>query len=253
MKQAIILLVAALALFVGVQQNCLAAPVIFFGEDLSSSESTPLSAWPNALAAHDAFMANLTGVGTETFESFSAGTVAPITVVFPGAGTATLSGDGVVSSVPNGQTNGVGRYAISGTNFWETSQDFSLLFTQPQSAFGFYGVDIGDFGGQITLNLVDGTTTTLTVPNTMGSNASTGGSVLYYGFYDLDPSNAFTQITFGDTQAGSDFFAFDDFSIGTLEQVNPPPAIPEPTTFVIWSLLGAIAIAAGWRRGRKAA
>ena len=105
-----------------------AAPVTFFGEDLGLGESTRLPAHPFADAARALFLSNLIGVGTETFEGFSGGTGAPLPLVFPGAGTATLIGDGSIVSVPSG-TNGFGRYPISGDKFWETYETFSISFS----------------------------------------------------------------------------------------------------------------------------
>jgi hypothetical protein len=172
-------------------------------------------------------------VGTETFDSFPNGTGAPLALTFPGAGTATLNGDfnTTVISVPSG-TNGFGRYPISGNNYWEAVTDsFTIDFSTPISAFGFYGVDIGDFGGTVVLTMTNGSSMTLNVPNTVGSNGSTDGSVLYFGFYDT--VNSFSRISFGNTNT-SDVFAFDDMTIGTLEQVTPQ--IPEPASL---TLLGA--------------
>ena len=54
---------------------------------------------------------------------------------------------------------------------------------------------------------------------------------IYFGFYDTE--NPFTNISFSNTGSSADFFGFDDFSIGTREQINP--TVPEPATM---SLLG---------------
>lgn len=198
-----------------------AAPVTFFGEDRGLGESIPLTSWENADAARDAFFANLQGVEVFDFESVSGS--APITADFGSAGLATITGNGSVQSVPAGQTNGVGRYAISGTNFYEASGTFTIEFSEAISAFGFYGVDIGDFNGQVTLTLTNGETILLTVPNSINI---AGGSVAYFGFYDTE--NTYSSITFGNTASGIDFFGFDDFTIGIRENVVPD--VPEPVT-----------------------
>lgn len=203
-----------------------AAPLIFFGEDLGQGESVRLAATPNADAARTSFFSNLVGVGTETFESFAAGTNSPINVVFPSAGTATIGGGGTVQSVPTG-TNGFGRYPISGNQFLEASSDaLTLTFSAPVAAFGFYGIDIGDFNGQVTLTLAGGGNQVLNVGNTI---SGAGGSVLYFGVIE---TATFTSITFGNTNAGTDFFGFDDFSIGSLQQVQ----IPEPMSMALFGL-----------------
>jgi len=84
--------------------SALAAPVTFFGEDLNGpprNDPNALAAWPNADAARNAFLANLTGVGTENFEGHAV-TTPPITLTFPGAGTATLTGGAGIASGNDG-------------------------------------------------------------------------------------------------------------------------------------------------------
>jgi hypothetical protein len=206
-----------------------AAPITFFGEDLGLGEDTPLSSWPNSDAAEAAFIAHLTGVGMEDFETFADGTVAPLPITFPGSGvTATLTGNGEVEVVPVGSTNGYGRYATSGTHYWESSDVFTIGFDQPIAAFGFHGIDIGDFDGQVTLTLTNGTTITLTIPHTVSGS---GGSVIYFGFYDTD--NQYTAISFGNTAPGVDAFGFDDMRVGTIFQIVDlldikPTSCPNP-------------------------
>ena len=225
-----------------------AATVNFFGEDLNMAGDPTTAPPTQSTAARDQFFSNLNGVGTDGFENLSPGDTVPISVNFAGAGTATLSGDGTIVS----GNDGGGRFPISGSQFLETSAGagFNLAFSSPIAAFGFFGTDIGDFGGQAILTLTDinGATSTITVPNTSGVDGSTTGSALYFGFYDK--TNSYTNIAFQDTSA-SDVFGFDDFSIGSNSQVVPvspapptPPitsATPEPATY---SLFGAGLLAA---------
>lgn len=210
---------------------------IYFGQDLGLGEGTPLpvASRVNSTAAQNSFLSNLVGVGTETFEGFATGTGTPLNLSFPGAGTATLNGTGEIVTVAPGSTNGFGRYAISGSNFWEGTDNFSITFGAPVAAFGFWGVDIGDFNGQVTLTLQSGGVVNLTVPN---STSIAGGSVLYYGLIAEGAGELFTSITFGNTASGTDFFAFDDMTIGSLQQVRPTP---EPGSLALLGLAAALA------------
>lgn len=194
----------------------LAAPVTFFGEDVGVGGNPT----PNSNAARTQFFSNLNGVGTETFDTISNGTSNP-SVSFPGAGTATISGGG---NVTNGL--GAGRFPISGSQFYEADlTSFRITFSNPIAAFGFYGTDVGDFGGNLTLTLFPtlGSPTFLTVNNTVGSGGSTNGSALYFGFFDQ--SQTYTSIAFNNSNT-SDVFGFDNFSVGSPQQVVSP--VPGP-------------------------
>ena len=209
---------------------------IYYGEDLGLGESTPLATYATATAARTSFLSSLYGVGTEDFESFSAGTTNP-SLSFPGAGNATLNGGGAVASVTPGSTNGYGRYATSGSNYWETNTGFSIDFTAPIAAFGFFGIDIGDFGGQVTVTQIGGISTTYNVGNTINGS---GGGVLFWGL--IDSVNLFTSIQFGSTSSGADVFGFDDMTIGSVSQVcgqfgNPAcPSVPESASIALMGL-----------------
>lgn len=185
----------------------------YFGEDLGLGEWIRLSAWPNADAGEADFLSRLIGVGTEDFESYVHNTGTPLAITFPGAGTATIEGNGRVYYQPG---VAVGRYPTSVDKYWETSGDFSITLDSPVAAFGFHGIDIGDFNGQVTLNLVNGGNRTFTINNTING---TGGSVLYYGIIEEDPALQFTQVVFSNTESGVDGFGFDDLTIGSLEQI----------------------------------
>jgi hypothetical protein len=197
-----------------------AVPVTFFGEDPNATGTTPIP-HPQSDAARDSFFANLTGVGTESLDGFASGT-SNVPVNFGNGVTATLSG-GTIQNFSS-----AGRFAISSPNYYNTNtSNFSINMSSPIAAFGFYGTDIGDFGGQLTLTLTDinNVQTTLTVPATQGSGGSApaNGSALYFGFYDT--GNVYTSIVFNNSST-IDQFGFDNFSVGTVSQVTPTPLPP---------------------------
>lgn len=204
--------------------------VEFFGEDTSTAG---ISLGPNASAARADFLSNLTGVGNEDFESFAVGQSAPLALSFPGSsGTlgATINGTGGISQ------DGPGRFATSGSNFWETSTgSFSIVFDTPISAFGFNGIDIGDFvTAQMTLELEGGATQTVTVDHSLGLG-NNDNATLFYGF--INDENTYTSITFNNV-GGGDTFAFDDMIIGDVDQVTTgPKPVSEPGTIALFGLV----------------
>ena len=219
-----------------------ALQMTFFGEDLGLGEGTRLTSHPFADDARTDFFSYLVGVGTEDFESFSNGATSPLLVDFGAAGSATLLGNGSIGNVPTG-TNSFGRFPISGDQYWESSsQLFALEFSDPVAAFGFYGIDFGDFNGEVMVTASNGVSTTYSIGHTVGAP---GGSVLYWGVIDTD--NLFTSITFSNSGSSADYFGFDDFSIGSREQVLPTP---EPATMLLMGF-GLIGLAGLRRRVRE--
>lgn len=219
----------------------------YFGEDLNPGFSVP--AGGNAETARNSFLSGLVGVGTENFESNPLATGTPLALSFPGSAgaiTATLQGNGLIENNAGGAGsggNGFGRFNTTpgGSQYWEASNSFSINFSDPISAFGFYATDIGDFNGQVTLTASNGVQTDLVIPNTVNGP---DGSLLFYGFIDTD--NSYDSIAFGNTAAGSDFFGFDDMVIGDREQV----AVSEPLTVAMVGA-GFLGLAFARRRNQQ--
>jgi len=222
----------------------------YFGTDIGGSATSKPPATPQSDAAAAAFLARLVGTGTETFEGIPAGSTAPITLTFPGAGSATLTGGGSV--VYESGVNGAGRYPTSGTHYYEATSasgggtTFAIDFSDPVAAFGFFASDIGDFGSQLTLqfSLTGGGIVNWMLPYiaSNGSNSARDGSLLYAGF--IAETGGITGVQFIGTSS-ADVFAFDDMTIGSLQQVVPPTVTPEPASLVLMAtgLAGVFGIA----------
>lgn len=216
-----------------------AAPTTYFGENLSPGAAVS----GDPVTARASFLAALSGVSTETFESFSDGD-SPTSLTFTGSAgdivASFASGAGEIEGNPS-----AGRFATDGVNYFETNSAFSATFNVPVAAFGFYGTDIGDFAGQLGIRLLRASgDSELMVPHTIdGPN----GSLLFFGV--IDQANPFTGVRFTST-ASADFFGFDQMTIGDVGQVTPP-GIPEPSTWAMM-LLGFGGLGAALRRQRRA-
>ena len=227
----------AIVLFVAFTGIASATPVTFSGEDLTGVNGDRTL----SNAAYTDFLAEIDELGTADFDSYSNRTRGPLALDFGNGMTATLSGSGRVSN-----SNGGGRWATSGSRYWSAKTgDFTVSFSEAITAFGFFGTDIGDFGGNASLsvNYVDGSQGTLSLGNTVGQNGSTNGSVLFYGFFEVDANKAFTSISFLNS-SNSDYFGFDDMVVG-----NSAP-VPEPATMFLFGT-GLAGLAAGVRRKKK--
>lgn len=236
--------------------QCPVGATCYFGTDETGSATTR-AANVQALAARSAFLARLSGgVTTQTFDGYADGTPLPLTTAFAGAGSATMTGEGVVLTQGAG-ADGDGRYPVSGTQYLDTYTTtsglpaFRIDFANPVAAFGFYGVDIGDFGSQFALRFthVGGGTTTWTLPYaaTDGVGTRRDGSLLFAGFIG---ATDFTSVAFVGTGA-DDYLAVDDVTVGARAQLAAS-VVPEPATGAL--VAGGLALVGGLAaRGRRRA
>jgi hypothetical protein len=228
--------VAAVTL-IGVAQ-AQAAPIVFFGEGGTVGAGAAATARASFLAALSA------GVSSEDFEGIANGTNTPFGVSFTGGlGTinAALGGTATVQNF-----SAAGRFATSGVNYVESRPGFNVDFGATLvAAFGFFATDIGDFSGQLSLDLLTGGgTTNVLVPHTVGSAGSTNGLLLFFGV--IDTVDQFTRVTFNNTDT-SDAFGFDDLTVGDVAQVM----IPEASTLGLFGL-GLVGLGLATRRRKSA-
>jgi len=212
----------------------------FFGEDISAGQSFVPGG--NAEMTELDFLSQLSGVSTESFESFSSGQIGPLNLTFSGSLgniNATLEGSNFVLT---GSFSGV--FPTDGTNSWVANGPFSIDFgTTEIAAFGFYLTDVeADPGLELTLDLVSGGQKVVTIPSTV---PAPNGALSYFGIIDAD--NPFTKVTFSNATP-SDGFGFDELTVGEVSQVR---TAPEPSTLLG---LGTLTLVGGTllRRKRKA-
>jgi hypothetical protein len=236
-----------------------------FGEDIAANGgANPI---PNSQAAEALFLSKLSGATTQNFDSVrlpAPASVPEIRALTPGTAltTADFPGTNIITTTsteipqdPNGSTvtfstSGVrfndtattptsnGRFAISGTQYYEVGNGtFTITFSTPMAALGFYATDVEDPDGLI-LQFDNDATKVLTIPRTVGAG-STDKSALYYGFVAANPSEIFTSVTFGRAvNVSNDKFGLDNVTFATRAQVNSfATAVPEPLT-IIGTLLG---------------
>ena len=217
----------------------------YLGEDLNGNPSLILPLLSNSTNAQLAFFGR-GGPQVENFENQTVGQGSPLTLAFGSGNTAvnaTLRGTGAVQSVV---TPTDGRYSVpGGSRFWAATATssggtFNIAFSADVEAFGFFGIDIGDFGGALSMELLDaaGNMMGTGFPVNTGTGIGRDGSVLYFGIRAQSASEWFRGIRFrlSNTGAQDDAFAFDSFTVVGAPRTIPPGQIPEPGTLALIGL-----------------
>lgn len=197
----------------------------FFGESVSPYQGD-INQVPrptnliSVLQARADFYGRLTGVVTETFESFANGSV-PTTLHF-GTNTASLAGAYNILEVADATTTFNGVFPSSGTNFLfltspAGSTSFTLTFSSPQSAFGFFGTDVEVNQLTITLISTNGHRRSLRPPITVPQGTA---GAFFFGV--IDQTQPFVAVEFLNAGTVNDGFGFDDMTIAVPQQVLPP-------------------------------
>lgn len=256
---------AYLALAFGASALCsmaaTAAPVEYLGTQgpKANFNSAPPPALSEQMAAAvNGFGSAVDVRGVQTFES------GLINFEFsPGNGAYLASGQPVLidgnSDVPD---RGLGRYNMTpglgtlpnGRPDWgrwlEATATFAYTFnTEPLNAFGIFITDLGDFGGTLMIEFLDGqgqafyskelfnddTGTTNTLASPLATGGLGNGNLLFFGV-TLD--QAYSGVRFSIQQLGAttvDVLGFDEMVLANAKTITPQPA-PEPATLALVGL-----------------
>jgi len=235
----------------------LAQAAMFLGIDLHDSDTTPLPVHQrvNSTQAWNDFSAQLLSYNVISFEPEEGYTAHPHFPYQPGGvgldpefnagGVSGRVNSAVIRHQPEGTAGPPhdprGRYPSHGVHYigaiiTDSIPHMTIEFDEPQEVFGIWGIDVGDFGGDLLITLVGDDDNRHFVVPAISDSAEFSGSILFFGFAEL--GFEFSTVLIGNSDP-EDIFAFDELTVGRI--------IPAPGAGATL----ALASFAGLRRRRR--
>jgi len=189
-------------------------PMLFFGEDWDAAAGD----FPAARAAHDAFVSYLGRSAREDFEGRQ-GAVLELPLGGFGARLEGHAGDSVSTAVARTP----GRRATSRERFFEHGSETVVIeLERPVEAVGFYGIDVGDAGGElvVTVAAADGSwERSFPVPHQIVPRGDGQGdaAVLFFGV--VAPGAEIQRIELRNAGDPGDGFGYDDLIVGRVRRL----------------------------------